>query len=70
MNTELIQHLTVPPSRLASGRWEGDRETGEGDIDTSYSADLIAVAGKVRTVERVIDGAATGEVAQPVQHKR
>jgi len=48
MERELVPHITVPRSRLAAGTWEGDRETGEGDIHASYSADVIAMNGKVR----------------------
>ena len=48
MDRELILHITVPPSRLASGTWEGERETGEGDIHASYSADVIAMENRIR----------------------
>jgi hypothetical protein len=48
MDRDLIEQISVPKSRLVSGVWKGDRETGEGDIHASYSADLIAMTGKVR----------------------
>lgn len=40
----------VDPSRLADGLWdhEQDQRTGEGDIAASYSADLIAMEGRIR----------------------
>lgn len=42
--------IKVPPSRLATGSWshELDRQTGEGDIRASYSADRIGMAQPVR----------------------
>lgn len=42
---------TVDPTRLAMGRWDDTEQNhvGEGDIYASYSADRIALAGKVRT---------------------
>lgn len=44
--------VTIPinPSRLAWGRYDHNRnrDTGEGDIHASYSADIIASAGKIR----------------------
>ncbi len=49
MDRDFIQHVSVPPSRLAAGTWKGGREIGEGDIHASYSADLISMTGKVRT---------------------
>ena len=49
MDRDLIQHISVPHSRLATGIWKGERETGEGDIHASYSADLISMTGKIRT---------------------
>ncbi|KUJ77240.1 hypothetical protein [Ruegeria profundi] len=41
----------VDPARLSSGRWchERDRQIGEGDIAASYSADKIALEGRVRS---------------------
>jgi hypothetical protein len=48
MDRDLIQHVSVPKSRLAAGTWKGERETGEGDIHASYSADLISMSGKIR----------------------
>lgn len=44
------QSVQVDPSRLASGRWchQSNRQQGEGDIDASYSADLIGMHGRVR----------------------
>lgn len=40
----------VDPSRLASGMWchKRERQIGEGDISRSYSADKIALEGRVR----------------------
>jgi hypothetical protein len=40
----------VDPARLQHGTWshESEQTIGEGDIVGSYSADLIATAGKVR----------------------
>ena len=40
----------VPPSRLATGTWshELDRQTGEGDIHASYSADRIGMGQPIR----------------------
>lgn len=40
----------VDPDRLALGRWDAGQEqhVGEGDIYASYSADRIAMTGKVR----------------------
>lgn len=47
---EQIAH-EVEPSRLEVGTWcnARQREIGEGDIAASYSADTIALHGKVRT---------------------
>lgn len=41
----------VDPARLNSGWWclERDRQIGEGDIAASYSADKIALEGRVRS---------------------
>jgi hypothetical protein len=48
--------VTIPvnPARLAWGHYdhERNRETGEGDIHASYSADTIAAAGRVRKAFR------------------
>jgi hypothetical protein len=48
--------VTIPvnPVRLAWGRYdhERNRDTGEGDIHASYSADTIAVTGKIRKAFR------------------
>ena len=42
--------FAVDPARLASGTWchVRDRQIGEGDISASYSADKIALEGRVR----------------------
>ncbi len=46
------KRITVPvnPARLAWGRYDHkrNRDSGEGDIHASYSADIIASAGKIR----------------------
>src|SRR3984957_5350480 len=46
------KRITIPvnPARLAWGKYEHrrSRDTGEGDIHASYSADTIASAGKIR----------------------
>ena len=48
--------LTIPvnPARLAWGNYDHrrNRDTGEGDIHASYSADTIASAGKIRKAFR------------------
>jgi hypothetical protein len=48
--------VTIPvnPARLAWGRHDHgrSRDTGEGDIHASYSADTIATAGKIRKAFR------------------
>jgi hypothetical protein len=48
--------LTIPvnPARLAWGRYDSgrNRDIGEGDIHASYSADIIATAGKTRKAFR------------------
>src|ERR1035438_5040286 len=48
--------VTIPvnPARLAWGRYDHarNRDTGEGDIHASYSADTIATAGKIRKAFR------------------
>lgn len=49
MDKDLLEHVTVPASRLVSGAWKGEREADEGDIRVSYSADVIAMEGRVRT---------------------
>lgn len=51
--TESIIH-TVPASRLAWGTWDHqrNRDTGEGDIHASYSADTIATSGTIRRMFR------------------
>ncbi len=40
----------VDPARLAHGTWchESQQQVGEGDIAAAYSADLIAMEGRVR----------------------
>jgi len=44
------QVAAVSPERLAPGRWchARDRQIGQGDIRASYSADVIAMEGRVR----------------------
>jgi hypothetical protein len=44
------QTVTVPASRLAWGTYDhtAERESGEGDIHASYSADMIAMRGCIR----------------------
>lgn len=48
--------VTIPvnPARLAWGRYDHkrNRDSGEGDIRASYSADTIATAGKIRKAFR------------------
>ena len=46
-----IKEFFVDPARLASGFWchERERQIGEGDIAASYSADRIALEGRVRS---------------------
>lgn len=46
-----IPVIEVDPARLESGTWchERDRQVGEGDIAASYSADKIALEGRVRS---------------------
>jgi hypothetical protein len=48
--------VTIPvnPARLAWGHYDDvrNRETGEGDIHASYSADTIATAGRIRKAFR------------------
>jgi hypothetical protein len=48
--------VTIPvnPARLAWGRYDHgrSRDSGEGDIHASYSADTIATAGKIRKAFR------------------
>ena len=46
-----IKEFHVDPSRLASGTWchARDKVIGEGDINASYSADLIAMKQRVRS---------------------
>ncbi|UWQ19074.1 hypothetical protein [Jannaschia sp. M317] len=46
-----IPVIEVDPARLESGTWchERDRQIGEGDIAASYSADKIALEGRVRS---------------------
>lgn len=48
MDRDLIRQVAVSASRLLPGVWKGERATGEGDIYSSYSADIIAMSGKVR----------------------
>ena len=48
MDKDLIRQIAVPESRLASGTWDGERHTGEGDIHASYSADVIAMENRIR----------------------
>lgn len=47
--------VRVSPGRLASGRWchQTHRQQGEGDISASYSADRIAMQGRVRAPFRL-----------------
>jgi hypothetical protein len=47
----IIKEFFVDPARLASGHWchKRDRQIGEGDISASYSADKIALEGRVRS---------------------
>ena len=42
--------IQVPPSRLAMGEWchQSNTSIGEGDIYGAYSADKIALEGKIR----------------------
>ena len=42
--------VAVAPSRLKSGSWchTSNRQKGEGDISASYSADVIAMQGRIR----------------------
>ena len=42
--------IQVPPSRLAMGEWchRSNASIGEGDIYGAYSADKIALEGKIR----------------------
>jgi len=48
--------VTIPvnPARLAWGRYDHkrNRDSGEGDIRASYSADTIATSGKIRKAFR------------------
>jgi len=46
--------VPVNPARLAWGRYDHgrNRKVGEGDIHASYSADVIATAGKIRKAFR------------------
>jgi hypothetical protein len=46
--------ILVSPARLASGTYDHgrNRDVGEGDIQASYSADVIATAGKIRKAFR------------------
>jgi len=50
------KRITIPvnPARLAWGRYDHNRsrDIGEGDIHASYSADMIASAGKIRKAFR------------------
>lgn len=50
MDSENKQITPVDPARLESGRWchQSNRTIGEGDISASYSADTIAMAGRIR----------------------
>ena len=51
-----VRAVTIPvnPARLAWGRYDHarNRNSGEGDIHASYSADTIASAGKIRKAFR------------------
>lgn len=46
-----IPVIEVDPARLESGTWchKRERQIGEGDIAASYSADKIALEGRVRS---------------------
>ncbi len=46
-----IPVIEVDPARLESGTWchQRERQIGEGDIAASYSADKIALEGRVRS---------------------
>lgn len=50
MTTKPITTVTVDPDRLERGQWshEHSKTIGEGDISRSYSADTIAMQGRVR----------------------
>ncbi|MFT4843031.1 MAG: hypothetical protein ACI8UD_001862 [Planctomycetota bacterium] len=45
----------VEPSRLRHGRWchQTEKQIGEGDVAASYSADVIALEGRVRAPFRL-----------------
>lgn len=49
-NNSARETHAVDPDRLAMGQWDDEqkRDIGEGDIHASYSADVIAMMGKVR----------------------
>jgi hypothetical protein len=49
-----ILTVPVPPARLAWGTYDHDRnrDVGEGDIHASYSADTIAMSGRIRKAFR------------------
>ena len=51
MSAPVIKEFRVDPARLASGTWchARERQIGEGDISASYSADKIALEGRVRS---------------------
>ncbi len=48
--SDIENTISVAPSRLKSGSWchASNQQKGEGDISASYSADVIAMEGRVR----------------------
>lgn len=50
LSPTIAEMVRVSPDRLASGTWchRVNRQTGQGDIRASYSADFIALEGRVR----------------------